>query len=320
MRMNGNVAEKPRGLAKPWNKYIYYADRLRNAEKERVATEVSIEHRKKNGEVASDLKEALKQLTDNENFFKEKMKIVIQEHPTTPWWSKINGAHAIIVGKVIGHIENFGKWYPIGDSLIPSHITRDSVEDEAGKQWVWVNGIERLVTPSKLHKYAGIMPGMRLEAGKLAPFNQELKTMLFRLVQFGFIYNPPNAYIDLYRQYKESKTERWQNEGVRVMPTPRGKYCESCEKDFMDLKTAKFCPECGTQFVLKKESESIRFKGHLDNMAKRRIMKLFADHLWAVWREALKLPVRQPYPIEVLGHTTVINPWDMCNKPDESSQ
>lgn len=49
-------------------------------------------------------------------------------------------------------------------------------------------------------------------------------------------------------------------------------------------------------------------KGHIDAMAKRKSVKLFLSHLWEKWRELEGLPVRQPYVIERMGHTTKQEP------------
>lgn len=49
-------------------------------------------------------------------------------------------------------------------------------------------------------------------------------------------------------------------------------------------------------------------KGHIDAMAKRKAVKMFLSHLWEKWRELEGLPVRQPYAIEKLGHTTKQEP------------
>lgn len=57
-------------------------------------------------------------------------------------------------------------------------------------------------------------------------------------------------------------------------------------------------------------------KGHRHAMAKRRAVKLFLSHLWLKWRVMEGLPVRDPYPIEHLGHTTIIHPpeWEKVKK------
>jgi hypothetical protein len=69
-----------------------------------------------------------------------------------------------------------------------------------------------------------------------------------------------------------------------------------------------FCPhleEC--QAKLKKRAKPA-CKGHIDAMAKRKAVKMFLSHLWEKWRELEGLPVRQPYVIEKLGHTTKQEP------------
>lgn len=50
--------------------------------------------------------------------------------------------------------------------------------------------------------------------------------------------------------------------------------------------------------------------------AMRAAEKLFLSHLWQVWREALGLPVGEPYAHGILGHDvqTRIKPWDMVGK------
>jgi len=50
--------------------------------------------------------------------------------------------------------------------------------------------------------------------------------------------------------------------------------------------------------------------------ALRKTEKLFLSHLWQVWREALGLPVGQPYAITVLGHSeaSYVGPWQMVGR------
>lgn len=50
-------------------------------------------------------------------------------------------------------------------------------------------------------------------------------------------------------------------------------------------------------------------KGHIDMRTRRRVLKLFLSHLLQRWRELEGLPVRKPYPIEYLGHKTLIEPF-----------
>lgn len=47
-------------------------------------------------------------------------------------------------------------------------------------------------------------------------------------------------------------------------------------------------------------------KGHINNMALRKLSKLFLANLWLNWRVLDGLPIRAPYAIEYLGHTTLL--------------
>ncbi len=51
-------------------------------------------------------------------------------------------------------------------------------------------------------------------------------------------------------------------------------------------------------------------KGRVHMAAARKTIKLFLAHLWLVWRRELGLPVRDPYAIANLGHSTVLPPED----------
>lgn len=59
-----------------------------------------------------------------------------------------------------------------------------------------------------------------------------------------------------------------------------------------------------------KESKYGASKGtaHIDNMSKRKMVKLFLSHLWAVWRELEGLSVSKPYIIAIGGHSKYIAP------------
>ena len=47
-------------------------------------------------------------------------------------------------------------------------------------------------------------------------------------------------------------------------------------------------------------------KGHINNMALRKLSKIFLANLWLNWRVMEGLPIRAPYAIEYLGHTTLL--------------
>lgn len=64
-----------------------------------------------------------------------------------------------------------------------------------------------------------------------------------------------------------------------------------------------------TERNLQRPKEEQLSKGHIDARTRRRTAKLFLSHFLQRWREIEGLPVRQPYPIEYLGHTGIIEPF-----------
>jgi len=50
--------------------------------------------------------------------------------------------------------------------------------------------------------------------------------------------------------------------------------------------------------------------GHRHGDALRKVMKLFLCHLWLVQRDIEGLPLVTPYPLDRLGHSTIISPED----------
>jgi hypothetical protein len=47
-------------------------------------------------------------------------------------------------------------------------------------------------------------------------------------------------------------------------------------------------------------------KGHADNRARRKTVKIFLQHVWVKWRELEGLPVTKPYVIDILKHSQYI--------------
>ena len=322
----------------------------------RVAAETRRSHLERNGVVDPDTTIAHAMLIGSEKVVDDRLRAIILTHPTARWWTQIKGSRGRglplqVMGKVLAGIENFDKYYKPGDLAIPPYVTRKpekvSVrigEDEEGnpqfeeQTLVRVEGIERFTTVGKLWAYAGLTPDSKEKRGKKGvqrSDNTEFRTMLFRLFQFGFLFTG-NSYADAYRTYKERKTQDLIRTGVKIMPTPKGRFCPKCAIE-MAVKDARYCPECDSPLALKTEPDGVIFVGHLDAMARRWTVKLFLSHLWCVWREEIGLPVSLPYVLterarlaERLGvdpedvpasalpheHTTYISPWDMIRPED----
>jgi len=98
---------------------------------------------------------------------------------------------------------------------------------------------------------------------------------------------------EYYLKQKTRDTEKYTNRGWKVVPA------SELPKD----KDGK-----------KYEPEGIISEGHIHNRALRKMIKLFQACLFLVWREAEGLPPTKPYAIDVLGHDSMIKPWEMIDK------
>jgi hypothetical protein len=95
---------------------------------------------------------------------------------------------------------------------------------------------------------------------------------------------------------------------------------------FFNLKLRTFMWKVGKSFEYQNPSKSfykqmyLKYKdnvtikhpdysaSHIRNMTIRWTIKLFLEHLWAVWRQMEGLPVTKPYALEHLGHGEYIQP------------
>ncbi len=305
---------KPVGLLKPVTPTGLFGEPALVIERLRVSLQVRKTHLEKVARVDNETNELFRRTKAFEEYVNERMQNLVDSHPTAPWFLRISGCHRAIMGKLIWDVESFGKYYPAGDPMIPGYVTREPVEDEDKKLWVWVEGIERCMTPSKLRKYAGMIPDSKAVRGQLLSGNREFKSHLFRLSLFGFMM-VKKRYYDQYVLYKNFKRIKFLADGWKILPTPKGRSCLTCEEEKKVPATTFYCPDCNTELSKKDEPEGILWEGHFDWMCRHKMIQLFLDHWWAVWREAAGLPLRVPYPMEYLGHTTLIDPWDMCDLP-----
>jgi len=165
--------------------------------------------------------------------------------------------------------------------------------EELGEVWEWVTGIKGLGagglaaqllaliddiskadTVSALWRYAGfgVVDGQaeRNTRGEKSHYNRRLKATCYNIA-VSFLRAQTPVYVDIY--YDEKRRQR------ELHPVP--------EK--VDGKT--------------RYSDA-----HIHNMAWRKMIKIFLQHLWVVWRQAEGLPVTMPYAQDILGHTTYIAP------------
>ena len=290
-------------------------------ERARVRYQVRLKHLAKRGNTCEHSEQLLKRSQEIEDWVDESLAKLIRAHPAAAWFMRVKGIGGENIGKVIGHIEAFGKYYAPGDPLIPPHVKREpepvffpSEEDPevlVARPMVWVEGIERLVTPSKLRKYAGMAPHQKRLPGQKLSYNSDLRLLLWRLG--GSLLKATGKYYEFYGDYKARLERRLASQGIKILPVPKNRFCGTCQKE-VALKKARFCPDCLNPLGLKAEPPGVVWKGHVHQMAQHRMTQLFLDHLWVAWRRSLGLPLRDPYPIEYLGHTQIITPEMMCDR------
>lgn len=140
--------------------------------------------------------------------------------------------------------------------------------------------IERARTISSLWRFAGyaVMDGQRqrLVKGKTADYNIRLKCSVYLAVASFIKSGARSWYADYYRRQRERYAGREKSEAH---------------------------PDGWT-------------KGHLHAHAMRKTAKMFLAHLWMAWREAVQLPVSQPWvsgTADAVGHVheAIVSPWDV---------
>ncbi len=134
-----------------------------------------------------------------------------------------------------------------------------------------IDDIAKFDNVSKLWRFAGyaVIDGHREynQAGEKSHFNRRLKSLCW-LITDSFIKQHAMPYDDFYREYK---TEQRRKHPEKVVENGKTRYND----------------------------------GHIDNMARRKVSKIFLSHLWLRWREAEGLPVTEPYVAAILGHDVV---------------
>lgn len=118
-------------------------------------------------------------------------------------------------------------------------------------------------------------------------FNSRLKTTCWKIS--GQLVKQGDAfYRNLYLTKKEYYRNRAVTEGLTVLPAPE-----------MKGKT---------------EKDGYMSVGHIDNRARRHMVKVFLVHLWEAWREVEGLELRTPYVIEKLGHQGYVKWADLLER------
>lgn len=258
------------------------------------------------------------ELVKLEKTIDKRVAVNLKEHPAYGWFSRVKGVGDENIGKIVGPID-----------------------------------IRRADTISALWKFAGMAPegghAMKRVKGEKLHYNSQLRSMCWRLAtslrKAGIRTKCPHCgaitsattcskcgkstaggavvaishFATYYLAEKAKYEQRFARDGIKVLPTPPGGWmCSSCGKVWKKKVDIGTC--CDSQQIIKavkQEPAGIIWKGHLDNMALRKMIKLFLACLWLEWRQAEHLPIRDPYPVDKLGHTKVITSEEMADRPKD---
>lgn len=159
-----------------------------------------------------------------------------------------------------------------------------------------IDDISKFNTVSKLWRYCGyaVIGGEaeRSRKGVKSPFSRQLKSTLW-LIANQFVRQGTALYSDIYYEEKDRQRAKHPNAiciECEAIPVPK-------EGENGGWK----CPKNGKHKLKYTDM-------HVHNMALRKMVKIFLQHLWVTWREMEGLPVNKPFVIEHLGHVDYIEP------------
>ncbi len=257
----------------------------------------------------------------------------MEQHAAWPWLKEIKGAGLENTAKVIGLIEGV-TFKSTGRSGIEAFDNMSKLRRFAGL--AIINGkSEKRVKGQRLHYSSELRTmlwrlsqGFIMTAGKQCPIcgtvnGTQRDSCVHKLspgsdilcgADLSKVDVSGGKFYNYYIHKKEEYVARFTREGVKIVPTPQaGWRCKNCNAPFpLKRDVAGCCGAPSPEQVLKQETPGVIFLGHLDAMAKRKMMVMFCDMLWKYWRQSLGLPckpsyiagkepIRQHEPVDFIG-------------------
>jgi len=211
--------------------------------------------------------------------------------------------------------------------------------------------IERFDTISKMWKYLGLGVDTegradRMRKGQKACYNPRFKALMYNIGCSFIKTNSP------YRRIYDDKKKYYQQVKQNVLVSMilnqqrKGKKLEQL-KDIQPWKTItkhlgegslawtvddtittarameatskksepwKALLETSIEIAKKKSLPEPWTDNHVHMAALRKMEKIFLSHVYLTWRRHENLPVRDPYPMEYLGHTTMYEPEEFMSE------
>jgi len=167
----------------------------------------------------------------------------------------------------------------------------------------WIAPIERFDYPSRLRAYAGLTAQhyrLRCEEGhriiatntrEICPVRKKKGTCGAKIVEVQLVNSPPKKTMGYYTMVCfKLKTLAWKIARRFEYQTPRRSYY-------------RYLYDKIKAYYANREDAKNLSKGHIRGRALLWTASMFFNHLWETWRRLEGLPIREPYPIEKLGHT-----------------
>jgi hypothetical protein len=230
----------------------------------------------------------------------------IKAYPIHEWLISQKGIGPMLAGGLIGYIGDISKfdkvtslWAYAGMGVIEVCDTCKKRYIHAGSKGAWIQHTadrlkeqnDKVKDKSKKKKGQDFIKeaesklchcesplikriSQRRIAGQLLDYNPDFKQLCF-LIGDQFIKQRESPYRKLYDQFRLEYENR---------------------------------PDLMKERDERKKGES-KGTGHINDMARRKAVKIFLSHLWEEWRTLEGLPTPEPYSFAVLGHTDKINSY-----------
>lgn len=282
-------------------------------ERETTRLKIRLSHLKLQNRTCEDTENVLAKLLGVEDYIDERVGALVKQHPAYPWFSKVKGIGPENIGKCLGPIR-----------IKPEQGYRKNIKTKK----LELVDLPYATTISDVWAFSGYGlngegKAMKPKEGEVLHYNKELRSMWWRLGSSILKASLRQECSKCGKLIGQVTTERHECEGAEftTMATSRfGQYyLNQKAKEIQRFlnKGGKIIPASELpkdKNDKKYEPDGVMSEGHIHNRALRKMIKLFQACLFLIWREAEGLPPTKPYAIDVLGHDSLIKPWEMVDR------
>lgn len=252
----------------------------------------------------------IERLVGLESFMKDNAEAQTKQYPIHKWLIAQKGLSYDLAGQLIGLIRDIKRFDNISKLWAYFGLAVVDVCQKCGKQWYpSEEKVERINHIKDRQKEQEIKKIVKTRSEDIIPAESmvcncehpDLKRTSQRPIKGTLLgYNPTAKMVaykigaqfvkqgDLYRDLYETFRTRYEaREDLKnEVDSKRGKKVKGKNGSITETK--------GT--------------AHIHNMAQRKMVKIFLQHLWLEWRKIENLPVSMPYVIDRMGHSDYIQP------------